>query len=130
MDDMTGPPWGRLAVEQYFVTNWNHSSTETPDQQRIRLVAGFLELNLIPVQWVEDWESLTYPPRAPTAEEIDTILRPYRVDALRWRANNMFHDQTSPVLLRTYYSTEQGERAEHDELVNIWVDIDLFEAES
>jgi hypothetical protein len=111
-------------------TNWNYSA-ETPDQQRTRLVAGFLDLNLIPIEWMEeDWESLPDPPRAPTAEEIDTILRPYRVDALGWRACNMFHDHTSPILLRTYYSTEEGERAEHDELMNIWVDTHPFEAES
>ncbi|KAJ5555618.1 hypothetical protein N7535_008052 [Penicillium sp. DV-2018c] len=130
MEDITGPPWGTLAVEQYFITNWNYSSTETPDQQRTRLVAEFLDLNLIPIEWVEDWESLPDPPRAPTADEINTILRPYRVDALRWRAGNMFHDHTSPVLLRTYYSTEEGERAEHDKLMNTWVDVDPFEAES
>jgi hypothetical protein len=111
-------------------TNWNYSSTETPDQQRTRLVAEFLDLNLIPIEWVEDWESLPDPPRAPTSEEIDTILRPYRVDALRWRAGNMFYDHISPVLLRTYYSTEEGERAEHDKLMNTWVDVDPFEAES
>ncbi|KAJ5696873.1 hypothetical protein N7536_007285 [Penicillium majusculum] len=69
------------------------------------------------MEWLdEDWESLSNPPRAPTAEEIDTILRPYRVDALRWRAANMFHDETSPVLLRTYYNVEEAERAKHDEL--------------
>ncbi|KAJ5617987.1 hypothetical protein N7537_003101 [Penicillium hordei] len=98
MEDMTGPPWGTLAVEQYFITNWDYSSTATPDQQRTRLVAGFLDLNLIPMEWLdEDWESLSVPPRAPTVEEVDTILRPYRVDALRWRAANMFHDEASPV---------------------------------
>lgn len=58
------------------------------------------------------------------------ILRPYRIDALRWRADNMFHDHTSPAFLRTYYSTEEGERAKHDELMNRWVDSDPFEAES
>ena len=111
-------------------TNWNYSSTETPDQQRTRLVAGFLDMNLIPIEWIEDWDSLPDPPRAPTMEEIDTILRPYRIDALRWRADNMFNDHTSPVLLHTYYSTEEGERAEHDELMVTWIDSDPFEAES
>ncbi|KAJ5400957.1 hypothetical protein N7465_011446 [Penicillium sp. CMV-2018d] len=131
MEDMTGPPWGTLAVEQYFITNWDYSSTETTDQQRTRLVAGFLDLNLIPMEWLdEDWESLSNPPRTPTAEEIDTILRPYRVDALRWRAAEMFYDEASPVLLRTYYSTEEGERAKHDEMLHIWVDSGPFDGES
>lgn len=73
--DKTGPPWGDLAVEQYFIvrsschlvipllctwdiktltrhlqTNWDHSSAETPDQQRKRLVAEFLDLKLIPAE--------------------------------------------------------------------------------
>ncbi|OQE85796.1 hypothetical protein PENNAL_c0023G00096 [Penicillium nalgiovense] len=130
MEAMAGPPWGTLAVEQYFITNWNYSSTESPDQQRRRLVAGFLDLNLIPIEWVEEWESLPDPPRAPMTEEIDTILRPYRVDALRWRAYNMFNDHRSPVFLRTYYSLEESERANHDELMNIWADTDPFDAES
>ncbi|CAP95816.1 hypothetical protein E8E15_010567 [Penicillium rubens] len=116
---MAGPPWGAPAVEQYFI---NYSSTGSPDQQRRRLIAGFLHLSLLPTEWVEAWESLPNPPRAPTAEEIDTILRPYRVDALRWHADNMFHDHTSPVFLRTYYSIEESERAKHDELINIWAD--------
>ena len=60
-------------------TNWNNS-TKTPDQQRKMLVAEFLDMEFIPLEWAEDWDSLPAgidPPRAPTTEEVDTILRPY-----------------------------------------------------
>lgn len=42
----------------------------------------------------------------------------------------MFDDQTSPVLLRTYYSTDEGERAKHDDLIYHWVDPSPFDAEA
>ena len=53
-------------------TNWNNSSTKTPDQQRKMLVTEFLDVESIPLEWAEDWDSLPAgidPPRAPTTEE-------------------------------------------------------------
>lgn len=82
-------------------------------------------MECIPLEWTEDWDSLPTDvdrPREPTTEEVDTILRPYRSDQLRWHAMNIFHDQTSPVLLRTYYSTDEGETARHAELMTRLVD--------
>ncbi|KAJ5372783.1 hypothetical protein N7517_004789 [Penicillium concentricum] len=124
-EDHTPPPWGRLPVEQYFIINWNHSSTETPDQQRKRLVAEFLDLESFPHAWTGDWETLpkgVAVPREPTTEEVDTILRPYRSDLLRWHAMTMFYDDTSPALLRTHYSADEGERGRHAELMAEWRD--------
>ncbi|CAG8902116.1 unnamed protein product [Penicillium egyptiacum] len=70
------------------------------------------------------------PPRAPTAEEVDIILRHYRSDVLRWHAMNLFNDQICPALLRTHYCTDEEEKARHDELMTEWVDSDPFESEA
>lgn len=96
------------------------------------MVAEFLHLNLIPIEWVEDCEGNSYitPPRAPTTEEIDTILRPFRCDPLRWHAENLYRDELCPVLLRTHYSTDEDERAQHDEEMKKWTDGDTFCDES
>ncbi|CAG8130201.1 unnamed protein product [Penicillium salamii] len=133
MDSLPPPPWGTLAVEQYLITNWNNSSTKTPDQQRQILVTEFLDMEFIPLEWAEDWDSLPAgidPPRAPTTEEVDTILRPYRSDVLRWHAMNLFNDQTCPALLRTHYCTDEEEKARHDDLMSEWVDSDPIESEA
>ncbi|KAJ5121602.1 uncharacterized protein N7515_009563 [Penicillium bovifimosum] len=119
------PPWGRLPVEQYFIINWNHSSTETLDQQRKRLVAEFLDMDSFPYVWTEDWDTEALPEslaelREPTAEEVDTILRPYRSDLLRWHAMDIFHGEFSPAFLRTYYSADEGERDKHAKLMAEW----------
>ena len=38
----------------------------------------------------------------------------------------MYHDRLCPVLLRTHYSAEGGERAKHDEAMHHWIDVDIF----
>jgi hypothetical protein len=114
-------------------TNWNNTSTKTSDQQRKMLVADFLDMESIPLEWTEDWDSLpggVDPPHEPTAEEVDTILRPYRSDLLRWHGMNMFDDQICPALLRTHYCTDEEENARHGELMIEWVNSDPFEAEA
>ncbi|KAJ6189089.1 hypothetical protein N7519_003997 [Penicillium mononematosum] len=133
MDTLPPPPWGRLAIEQYFIINWNYSLTETRDQQRKRLVTDFLDEESFPYEWTEDWSSLqegVERPREPTTEEVDTILRPYRNDLLRWHAMTMFYDKTCPALLRTHYSADEGERARHDDLMTHWISGDPFESEA
>ena len=106
-------------LTRHLETNWDHSSAESPDQQRKRLVAEFLDLNLIPVQWVQDCEGdPSIPaPREPSAEEIETILRPYRCDKLRWHADNLYTDEICPMLLRTHYSNDEDEKKRHDEMM-------------
>ncbi|CAI7571762.1 unnamed protein product [Penicillium manginii] len=86
MFDKTGPSWGKSGIEQYFILNWDFSSTEPPDQQRSRLVTDFLNLNIIPLKFFKIPETLPdhrsgY--RLPTTEEIDVILRPFRSEELR-----------------------------------------------
>ncbi|THC98090.1 hypothetical protein EYZ11_002442 [Aspergillus tanneri] len=63
------------------------------------------------------------PPRLPTEEEINTILRPWRSDEyLRIIASQMFEEDNIPVLLRTYYNPED------DGKINKWTaDQNLFE---
>lgn len=151
--DKTGPPWGDLAVEQYFIvrsschllipslctwdiktltrhlqTNWDHSSAETPDQQRKRLVAEFLELKLIPAEWMTNCEGdpLLIPPREPSTEEIETILRPYRCEKLRWHADNIYTGELCPMLLRTHYSNDEDEKKRHDEMMEKWTNGEIF----
>ncbi|CAI7674334.1 unnamed protein product [Penicillium pancosmium] len=130
MSDKTGPAWGRLAIEQYFMLNWDPSSTETPDQQRCRLVTEFLNINIIPLDLFHIPERLPVHTsfgslRLPTTEEIDIILRPYRSEELRWHAMNAYTDEICPHLLRTYYSAE-GQRAKDDAQMEKWIDSETF----
>lgn len=95
-------------------------------------MAEFLDLNLIPVEWIQDCEgdpSIT-PQREPTAEEIDTVLRPYRCEKLRWHADNIYQDETCPMLLRTYYSNDEDENKRHDEMMEEWIDVNQFGEEA
>ncbi|GLI78223.1 hypothetical protein PoHVEF18_006531 [Penicillium ochrochloron] len=126
--DKIGPPWGDLAVEQYFITNWDHSSAETPDQQRKRLVAEFLDLKLIPAEWMTNCEGdpSLIPPREPSTEEIETILRPYRCEKLRWHADNIYTGELCPMLLRTHYSNDEDEKKRHDEMMEKWTNGEIF----
>ncbi|KAJ5347425.1 uncharacterized protein N7506_000678 [Penicillium brevicompactum] len=134
MDNKTGPPWGHMALEQYFITEWKWISKETPDQQRARLVKQFIDLQHIPRAWAEVHLGDTSTLRVPTMEEIDIILRPYRPDILRWHGYNMYHnmylDHQAPVLLRTYYSTDQFWRPKHDKVMKEWADSDGYKDQS
>ncbi|THC97636.1 hypothetical protein EYZ11_002862 [Aspergillus tanneri] len=71
------PPWGTIIIEQYLIRNWSYSSPKEPNQQRQRLIQEFLEMEDVP----ETWEFFKDPPpRLPTEEEINVILRPWRSD--------------------------------------------------
>jgi hypothetical protein len=122
------PPIGSLPVEQYLVVgdtqytaclfydlsllttqqrNWNHSATDAPSQQRRRLIHRFLELDEIPEEYVSLDE---FPPRMPTPEEIDTILKPWRSDNdLRRKAYYMSKDNVL-VFLRTHYNLDDDHK--------------------
>jgi hypothetical protein len=99
--------------------NWNHSATDAPSQQRRRLIHRFLELDEIPEEYVSLDE---FPPRMPTPEEIDTILKPWRSDNdLRRKAYYMSKDNVL-VFLRTHYNPDD------DQKITEWVhESDLFE---
>ncbi|KAJ5089174.1 hypothetical protein N7532_007858 [Penicillium argentinense] len=131
--DKTGPAWGRLLIEQYFILNWDFSSTENPDQQRSRLVTDFLNLNILPLKWFKipkDLPAQGFGFRLPTTEEIDIILRPYRCEELRWYAMDPYPDDICPYLLRTYYSTSEDQRAKDDAQMEEWIDTEIFGEEA
>lgn len=153
--DKTGPAWGRLLIEQYFIVrlyryhfllqpgylakslklNWDFSSTETPDQQRNRLVTDFLNLNILPLTWFEIPEDLPAQGsasgfRLPTTEEINVILRPYRCEKLRWYAMDPYPDNLCPYLLRTYYSASKDQRAKDNAQMEEWIDTETFGEEA
>ncbi|PIG85387.1 hypothetical protein AARAC_002800 [Aspergillus arachidicola] len=112
------PPWGILPVEQYLIRNWDFAAVEPPDQQRLRLIYEFLELDEIPREWVPPDEYAS-PPRIPTAEEINISLRPWRSDDLRqkaWRLVGADHD--TPIFLRTHYNPLENSDARMKEWVN------------
>ncbi|KAJ6089212.1 hypothetical protein N7499_004059 [Penicillium canescens] len=113
------PPWGSLPIEQYLIGNWNHSATDAPSQQRRRLINSFLEFDEIPEECVSLDE---FPPRMPTPEEIDTILKPWRSDNdIRRKAYYMSKDNVL-VFLRTHYNPDD------DQKLKEWVhENDLFE---
>ncbi|KAJ5367721.1 hypothetical protein N7541_001662 [Penicillium brevicompactum] len=130
MDNKTGPPWGHMALEQYFIREWNWISKETPDEQRTRLVKQFIDLQHIPRVWAEVHLGDTSTLRVPTTKEIDIILRPYRPGILRWHGYHMYQDHQAPVLLRTYYSTDKTTRAKHDKVMKEWADSDRYKYQS
>jgi hypothetical protein len=93
---------------------WNFSSSETVEQQRLRLIHQFLDVDEILEEWdpadrteVGDWEKKA---RIPTTEEIDTILRPWRPDHIREMAWRMWGQTDSmPLMLRTHYNSKDDE---------------------
>ncbi|KAL4931662.1 uncharacterized protein BDV17DRAFT_301801 [Aspergillus undulatus] len=120
------PRWGRLPVEQYLIRNWNHSSPESTDQQRLRLIREYIHLDGIPKEWdptdfgeawyepdPNDADPAYAPKRIPTEAEVETILRPWRSQHLRRRAWEIWCDKDRgyPVVLRTYYGNgDEGDR--------------------
>lgn len=81
---------------------WDYTATEPPEQQRLRLIGRFLDLDEIP----REWDPVNYgaPSRIPTAEEIDIVLRPWRSDVLRQKAWQILESgNDAPIFLRTHY---------------------------
>ncbi|KAE8419871.1 hypothetical protein BDV36DRAFT_293762 [Aspergillus pseudocaelatus] len=107
------PRWGELPVEQYLIRHWDNAMTESPDQQRVRLVRQFLDLDEFPQEWFPTQEGEPLPP-SPTEEDIRAILRPWRSDDLRRRAWHIYTNVTDePIFLRTHYESEDDEKIEH-----------------
>ncbi|KAB8254984.1 hypothetical protein BDV32DRAFT_142450 [Aspergillus pseudonomiae] len=118
------PRWGELPVEQYLIIliplknihrHWDHAMTvrESPDQQRIRLIRQFLDLDEIPQEWLPTHEGGPLP-RTPTEEEVNAILRPWRPADLRRRAWHIYTNVTEePIFLRAHYNPEDDEKMEH-----------------
>ncbi|CAI7633482.1 unnamed protein product [Penicillium manginii] len=114
--EKTGPAWGELPIEQYFIQNWSFSSTKTPNQQRSRLVTEFLNLNTLPFKWFKMPDLKDLPAqgtgfRLPTTEEIDIILRPYRCENLRCALNS-------------------DQRVKDDTQMEEWIDTEKFGEEA
>lgn len=130
-DDRYSPKWGELPVEQYLLARssyrlyillskianilqryWDFTATESPDQQRLRLIQQFIDLDEIP----REWDPVNYgapPPRMPTAEEIDTVLRPWRPDELRQKAWQIWESGNDvPIFLRVHYDPEDDGKME------------------
>ncbi|KAJ6088010.1 hypothetical protein N7467_006924 [Penicillium canescens] len=113
-DDDLGylPKWGELPIEQYMIRHWDFAAAESPDQQRLRLIRQFIDVDEIP----REWDPVNYgapPPRMPTVEEIDLILRPWRSDELRKKAWQMLESGAlAPIFLRTHYDPKDDETME------------------
>ncbi|CAG8382154.1 unnamed protein product, partial [Penicillium salamii] len=102
--------------------NWDHFSTDTPSQQRQRLIHRFLERDRTSEEFLFPDE---LPPRMPTREEIGLILHPWRPDdVIRRKAYYLSKDRVL-VFLRTHYDPEDDGR------MNEWIyKTDLFEDNS
>ncbi|KAF7587602.1 hypothetical protein BBP40_007001 [Aspergillus hancockii] len=102
--------WAGCEVESVEMVD---DVTESPDQQRVRLVRQFLDLDKISQEWFPTQEGEPLP-RTPTEEEINTILRPWRSADLRRRAWHMYTNVTDePIFLRTHYNPGDDEKMEH-----------------
>ncbi|KAL2124556.1 hypothetical protein VTJ04DRAFT_921 [Mycothermus thermophilus] len=73
------PIWGSLPVEQYLIRNWDYTSPLTTDEQIEKLVSAFVEEDQLP----DDYFLPASQRRAPTPDEIRTILEPFRPQKLR-----------------------------------------------
>lgn len=100
------------ATNEYIMIKryWDHSSSETPDNQRLRLIHQFLDLDEFPSEWDPGRHSKAGggmygpPPRIPTANEVETILRPWRSENLRKIAWKIWgSDNNQLISLRTHY---------------------------
>ncbi|KAL8707933.1 MAG: hypothetical protein Q9220_007115, partial [cf. Caloplaca sp. 1 TL-2023] len=103
------PLWGSLAGERYLLHYWNSQSSETPDQQRQKLVQEFIQAR----------QERLVPQLTPSATQITTILEPWRTSAQRDVVDTTSMDPA--IWLRTCYS--EGSDARHEELVDA-VDMD------
>ncbi|KAL6228807.1 hypothetical protein BDW75DRAFT_246308 [Aspergillus navahoensis] len=107
--------WGQLPAEQYLIRHWNHASAEPAEQQRTRLIQEFLKLDNI-AEELDPTGRGVHPEkpwsRVPTAEEIVTILQPWRPEQIRWRACKLWRDERDVELplLRIHYDPKDDER--------------------
>lgn len=89
--------------------NWSDFSKYPHQEQRSRLIRKYLDSEEIPRKWAVASTHIK-----PTTMQIDTILRPWRPDALRRQARFLFAEET-PILLRTCY------RPGNDETFRSWL---------
>ncbi|KAL4900304.1 hypothetical protein BDW74DRAFT_182853 [Aspergillus multicolor] len=139
------PSWGQLPVEHYLIVSfplpaiesdpgihitqksWTPASTEQTPMQRTRLVKQFLNLGQPNPNWDPTGGALNpdaQPARIPTEEEISTILRPWRSNAMRRRAWWVWQSYnkagSNPVLLRTWYDPADNERVKSWATLEYW----------
>ncbi|KAL8913519.1 MAG: hypothetical protein Q9171_001707 [Xanthocarpia ochracea] len=105
--DDVDPPWGSLATEKYLLQRWNPDSSESPDQQRKRLIREYIKAG--PERPALIASSST---EGPTAAQISSILEPWRTLDQREIARA---GSIATVWLRTCYS--EGTDEKHDEIV-------------
>ncbi|EED17582.1 conserved hypothetical protein [Talaromyces stipitatus ATCC 10500] len=98
---------------------WDFAATESFDQQRLRRIRQFIDLDEIP----REWDPVNYgapPPCMPTAEEIDTVLRPWRSDELRQKAWEILESgNVAPIFLRTHYDPDDEKMEEWQRVYDI-----------
>ncbi|CAL8580057.1 hypothetical protein XPA_005791 [Xanthoria parietina] len=105
------PPWGSLAAERYLLHHWNRDSTESPDEQRKRLVNAFIHAG----------PGRSVPYTSPSAAQISDILEPWRTRLQHEVANK---DGMSPAIcLRTCYRL--GSDAIHEDRLGGSIDLEM-----
>ncbi|KAK4038658.1 hypothetical protein C8A01DRAFT_37425 [Parachaetomium inaequale] len=111
------PAWGSLPVEQYLLRNWDLTSTLSSPAQRQHLVRAFIQADSVAGA---DAEQST-----PSAEQIRTILEPWRPQRLRQLAHKHCA-MTGPFeefyFLRTHYAGG----SEDDAKLREWLDLDEY----
>lgn len=130
------PLWGSLPVEYHIIVrhshatrgesfaltsvqkNWDHMSTETIAEQRLRIIREYLDADVLEEPpWEDQWNLV----RPAIQVEIDTILRPWRSLRLRNAARTQSDNMNVPLLLRTYYNPDAAARAKDDAQLAEWV---------
>ncbi|GAB1317753.1 hypothetical protein MFIFM68171_07963 [Madurella fahalii] len=137
--DNVNPPWGALPVEQYIILSnqplthshqhltiltktrqrkWDPSSPLSVSEQRARLVSDYIQADALPAEMLSD-----PPTRVPTAEEVRTILEPWRAPKLRRIAERLLACGGRPadfLFLRTHYAGGAADDAK----LRAWLDAD------
>lgn len=101
------PSWGSLALDAFMIDNWNSSSNMSGGDQRLALVRDYVQAGSLGRK--------PYVKKAaqgavkPTDEQVETILRPLRLPALRYVAETLISSSTSSgnIWLRTAYEDEE-----------------------
>ncbi|KAJ5707151.1 hypothetical protein N7488_006952, partial [Penicillium malachiteum] len=106
-------------INGYTMKKWSSDSTESPDEQRLRLIREHLDSDTIPES---DLMMQNCP--EPSSNDIDTIFRPLRFDKLRKAALRVHGSCHVPLILRTYYNSDKAERSVDDIRFAEWIRLD------
>ncbi|KAJ5640412.1 hypothetical protein N7528_000037 [Penicillium herquei] len=108
-------PPGSLPAEQVLLTKWNGNSSESPCEQRSRLIREHMNSDLIP----QSYPKLQDCPQ-PLPKDIDTVITPWRSYMIRQSAVRTYALRT-PLLIRTYYNPDHDAKAADDLLIEEWL---------